>query len=52
MLKTAELANKNLQNIQVVLRDDEAARERYRQFFGLREDQIFMDGVEEWLRGD
>jgi NAD-dependent SIR2 family protein deacetylase len=53
MVKTAQLVNKGLESIRVVLKADghHEPVDRYKQFFGLRDDQIYLDGIESWIRG-
>jgi hypothetical protein len=51
LLKSAQLARRDPSrvSIDVVLREDCEAGERYSRFFGLRHEQIFQDGLGEWI---
>ncbi len=51
LLKSSQLSNteRNLQEIVVVLKDDHEAQNRYQQFFGLSDSQIFQCGLEEYV---
>lgn len=51
VLKSAELASrrKSPRHIQVVLKDDDRAAERYRRFFGLNASSINQDGLKQWM---
>lgn len=51
LLKSAQLSRRDESNlsIDVVLKSDCEAGERYRRFFGLRDEQIFQGGLQEWI---
>jgi hypothetical protein len=51
LLKSAQLARKEPASvsIEVVLKGDCEAGQRYQRFFGLRDDQIFHEGIDEWI---
>jgi len=51
LLKTTQLARKRPASlsIEVVLKDDPGAAERYARFFGLRDEQVFNCGLGSWI---
>jgi hypothetical protein len=51
LLKSAQLARRDPTrvSIEVVLKGDCEAGERYGRFFGLRHEQMFQNGLEEWI---
>ena len=51
LLKSAQLARKDVRNlsIEVVLKGDCDAGERYKRFFGTAAGQVFQDGLERWI---
>jgi hypothetical protein len=53
LLKAAQLARRHPSNVSVdvVLKSDRESGEadRYQRFFGLRDDQLFYDGLEDWI---
>lgn len=51
LLKSAQLARKNISQlrIDIVLKEDCQAGERYRRFFGLADERIFQNGLEQWV---
>jgi hypothetical protein len=51
VLKSAELANRERRQrqIQVVLKDDKQAADRYRTFFGLSADSLDNTGFKDWV---
>lgn len=51
LLKSAQLSRRDESklSIDVALKSDCEAGERYRRFFGLRDEQIFQGGLQEWI---
>jgi hypothetical protein len=51
LLKSAQLARAGPRqlSIDVVLKDDQVASERYQRFFGLRQVNVFNTGLSKWI---
>ena len=51
LLKSAQLARRDPSrvSIEIILKGDCHAGERYRRFFGLREDHVFQGGLDDWI---
>jgi hypothetical protein len=51
LLKAAQLARRDPSrvSVDVVLKSDCESGHRYKRFFGVRDDQVFYDGLDEWI---
>jgi len=51
LLKSAQLARKEPKNwsASVILKDDAEAEDRYKSFFGLKDDNIYQGGLSNWV---
>ena len=51
LLKSSQLARRDPTrvSIEIALKGDSEAGERYARFFGVRAEEVFQDGLEEWI---